>query len=89
MTRHHLLGILALAVSASVAAAQPAPSPAKSKAKPHTRSVSANGEVSRSTPHAVARDWVRADDTKGDDLWQREQMMDRRCGKDRDKCGKR
>ena len=39
-------------------------------------------------PHAVARDWVRADDTKCDALCQRERKMDAMCGKDRDRCGK-
>ena len=37
---------------------------------------------------AVPRDWVRADDTSGDDLFRREQMMDQRCGKSRERCGK-
>jgi hypothetical protein len=37
---------------------------------------------------ATSRDFVGADDTRGDDLWRREQMMDARCGKSRDRCGK-
>lgn len=34
---------------------------------------------------AVSRDWVRADDTAGDDLWRREQMLDAKYGKDRER----
>lgn len=91
MTRQ-ILGILALAASASVAAAQPQP-PSKSPtpAKRHMTRTASRGEVASSqgsSTHAVARDWVRADDTRGDDLWRREQMMDQKCGKDRDRCGK-
>jgi hypothetical protein len=49
------------------------------------------GEVARSVGYsvrAVARDYVGAENTSGDDLWRREQMMDRRCGKSRERCGK-
>ena len=87
MTRN-LLGLLALAASASIAAAQ---QPATHPSKRHTTSSTSRGEVARShgmAVRAVARDWVRADDTKGDDLYRREQMMDRKCGKNREKCGK-
>lgn len=38
--------------------------------------------------HATSRDWVRAEDTKGDDLYRREQRMDAKCGKSRERCGK-
>ena len=94
MTRN-LLGLLALAASASIAAAQqPAAhsSNASRNSKRHTTTSTSRGEVARShgmAVRAVARDWVRADDTKGDDLYRREQMMDQRCGKNRERCGKR
>jgi hypothetical protein len=102
MTRN-LLGLLALAASASIAAAQqPATHPSSAKAKRHTTTSTARGEVARNhgaavrevagsggmAVRAVARDWVRADDTRGDDLYRREQMMDQKCGKNRERCGK-
>lgn len=50
------------------------------------------GEIDRGgagySLHATSRDLVRADDTKGDDLYRREQMMDSKCGKSRERCGK-
>ena len=62
------------------------------KAAHHT--TSSGGEVdlgSRGGPgyslHATSRDFVTADNTSGDDLWRREQMMDRKCGKSRERCG--
>ena len=61
-----------------------------SKARRHT--TSSAGEIDRGgagySVHATARDYVRADDSKGDDLFRREQMMDAKCGKSRERCGK-
>lgn len=87
----NVLGILALAASASIAAAQQPAQPSAAKAKRHTTTSTARGEVARTQSmgvHAVARDWVRSDDTRGDDLFRREQMMDQKCGKNRERCGK-
>jgi hypothetical protein len=90
----NVLGILALAASASIAAAQQPATHGDSvsaKAKRHTTTSTSRGEVARShgmAVRAVARDWVRSDDTRGDDLYRREQMMDRKCGKNRERCGK-
>lgn len=47
-----------------------------------------SGEVMRSSEHAVARDWVRADSDVCDDLCQHEKMMDARYGKDRERRGR-
>ena len=61
-----------------------------SKARRHTSSSA--GEIDRGgagySVHATARDYVRADDSKGDDLFRREQMMDAKCGKSRERCGR-
>lgn len=58
----------------------------------HRTTSSSGGEVDRGgagySLHATSRDWVRADDTQGDDLYRREQMMDAKCGKSRERCGR-
>ena len=50
------------------------------------------GSIDRGGPgyslRATARDLVGAENTSGDDLWRREQMMDSRCGKNRERCGR-
>jgi hypothetical protein len=98
----NVLGILALAASASIAAAQQPAHPSNAKAKRQTTTSTSRGEVARNhgaavrevagsggmAVRAVARDWVRSDDTRGDDLYRREQMMDQKCGKNRERCGK-
>ena len=68
---------------------------AKRKGTKHAtmhHTMSSTGDVSLGgagySAHATSRDWVRADDTKGDDLFRREQMMDAKCGKSRERCGK-
>ena len=101
--KRHLLSVLAVAAFASFAGAQekyPAQSDAKPVAKStmkksskmHRTTYTSAGSIDRGGPgysvHAVARDYARADDTRGDDLWRREQMMDAKCGKSRERCGK-
>ncbi|MBV9880467.1 MAG: hypothetical protein JO180_08220 [Gemmatirosa sp.] len=53
------------------------------------RTYTSGGEIDRGGPgysvHAVARDYVRADDSKCDDLCRREQMLDAKYGKDRER----
>jgi hypothetical protein len=65
---------------------------ASAKAHRATRHTSSSGgEVDLGgagySVHAVPRDFVTADNTAGDDLWRREQRMDARCGKNRERCG--
>ena len=64
----------------------------KSPRKARRYTTTSRGEIDRGGPgyslRAVARDYVCAEDTSGDDLWRREQMMDQRCGKNRERCGK-
>ena len=68
----------------------------KKSSKTHRTTYTSAGAIDRSidrggpgySVHATARDFARADDTRGDDLWHREQMMDAKCGKSRERCGK-
>jgi len=64
----------------------------------HKVTTASGGEVERDpglsnggpgySVHAVARDFVRADDSRCDALCQRERKMDAMCGKDRERCGR-
>ena len=56
----------------------------RAKAPRRYRNVS-GGEVYREGPHAMARDYYGADDTRCDDLCQHERMMDSKFGKDRER----
>jgi hypothetical protein len=63
-----------------------------SKARRYTSASGGEVDLSRGGPgyslHATSRDLVGADDTHGDALWRREQMMDAKCGKSRERCGR-
>ena len=63
----------------------------KARHSDSTHTSSSGGEVDRGGPgyslHATSRDFVTADNTSGDALWRHEQMMDRKCGKSRERCG--
>jgi hypothetical protein len=102
--KRHLLSALAVAAVASFAGAQQPPAThgdtvsamhrnanATTK-KQATRRYTSRGEVDRGGPgyslRATSRDLVGAENTSGDDLWRREQMMDAKCGKSREKCGR-
>jgi hypothetical protein len=71
---------------------QSAKSGAKKRSKARRYTSSSAGTIDRGgagySVHATARDYVRADDSKADDLFRREQMMDAKCGKNRERCGK-